>query len=198
MKKIFKRKKLLIIAGPTGCGKTTFRNSVKTSQRPNLTKTILEKAFLRNFSNIKTLRMKGLRRQFWKDKSFWELSQDHINFILQLDTTCPLTVETLILLPAFIKDFDQILVVHLYTPIEVWIERIRERRLNGFKTSNHVNQILKAHQATKQKVSKAQSLYYACYSNFEYYFSGLGVKKQMCINTLESVALAKPYPFNCK
>ena len=195
MKKIFKRKKLLIIAGPTGCGKTTFRNSVKTGQRPNLTKTILEKVFLRNFSNIKTLRMKGLRRQFWKDKSFRELSQDHLNFILELDTTCPLPVENLILLPAFIKGFDQILVVHLYTPIEVWIERIRERRLNGFK---HVNQILKAHQATTQKASNAQRLYYACYSNFEYYFSGLRVKKQMCINTIESVALAKPYPFNCK
>ena len=142
--------------------------------------------------------MKGLRRQFWKDKSFWELSQDHLNFILELDTTCPLTVENLILLPAFIKDFNQILVVHLYTPIEVWIERIRERRLNGFKTSNHVNQILKAHQTTTQKASKAQRLYCACYSNFEYYFSGLGVKKQMCINTIESVAHAKPYPFNCK
>ena len=115
------------------------------------TKTILKKAFLRNFSNIKTLRMKGLRRQFWKDKSFWELSQDHWNLILELDTTCPLTVENLILLPAFIKDFDQILVVHLYTPIEVLIERICERRLNGLKTSNHVNQILKAYQATTQK-----------------------------------------------
>ena len=198
MKKIFKRKKLLIIAGPTGCGKTTFRNSVKIDQRPDLTKTILEKAFLRNFSNIKTLRMKGIRRQFRKDKSFWELTHDHLNFILELDTTCSLTVENLILLPVFIKDFDQILVIHLYAPIEIWIERIRERRLNGFKTSNHVNQILKTHQATSRKASKAKSLYYACYSNFEYYFSGLGVKKQMCINTIESVALAKPYPFNCK
>ena len=198
MNKIFKSKKLLIIAGPTACGKTTFRNSVNISQRPDFTQMILKKAFSSNFSNIKTLRMKGIRRQFWKNKSFWELSQDHLNFILELDTTCPLTVENLILLPAFIKDFNQILVVHLYAPIEVWIERIRERRLNGFKTSNHVNQILKAHQATTQKASKAQSLYYACYSNFEYYFSGLGVKKQMCINTIESVALAKPYPFNCK
>ena len=198
MNKIFKSKKLLIIAGPTACGKTTFRNSVNISQRPDFTQMILKKAFSSNFSNIKTLRMKGIRRQFWKDKSFWELSQDHLNFILELDTTCPLTVENLILLPAFIKDFNQILVVHLYAPIEVWIERIRERRLNGFKTSNHVNQILKVHQATTQKASKAQSLYYACYSNFEYYFSGLGVKKQMCINTIESLALAKPYPFNCK
>ena len=189
---------MLIIAGPTGCGKTTFRNSVKISQRPDFTKTILEKAFSRDFSNIKTLRMKGIRRQFWKDKSFWELTQDHLNFILELDTTCPLTAENLILLPALIKDFDQILVVHLYTPIEVWIERIRARRLNGFKTSNRVNQILKAHQATTQKASKAQSLYDASYSNFEYYFNGLGVKKQMCINTIESIALAKPYPFNCK
>ena len=142
--------------------------------------------------------MKGLRRQFWKDKSFWELSQEHLNFILELDTTCPLIAENLILLPAFIKDFDQILVVYLYTPIEVWIERIRERRLNGFKRSNHVNQILKAHQTTRQKASRAQRLYYDRYSNFEYYFSGLGVKKQMCINTIESVALAKSYPFNCK
>ena len=77
--------------------------------------------------------MKGLRRQFWKDKSFWELSQDHLNFILELDTTCPLIVENLILLPAFIKDFDQILVVHLYTPIEVWIERICEDDLMALK-----------------------------------------------------------------
>lgn len=196
MQNIFRRKKLLIVAGPTACGKTTFRNSVKTNPQPGLTKLVLEKAFSRNFSQIKTLRMKGLRRQFWQRRGFRELTQDCFNFVLELDTTCPLTAENLLLLPALLSNFDRILVVHLYAPIEVWSERIRERRLDGFKTSKCVDRIFKAYHSTSQKRSKAQNIYFDLYSNFEYYFNGLGVKEQMCINAIESVVLARPYPFD--
>ena len=194
---MFRRKKLLIIVGPTGCGKTTFRNSLQSEQKPDLAKLIIEKAFSRDYSCIKTLRMKGLRRHFRKRRNFQELTKEHFNFILELDTTCPATIDNLILLPALLNNFDQILVVHLYTPFKTWIKRIRKRRLEEFKTSEYVNQILRARKVSGKKSSTAQRAYFNYYSNFEYYFKSLEAKDQICINTIESIALSRPYPFDC-
>ena len=194
---MFRRKKLLIIVGPTGCGKTTFRNSLQSEQQPDLTKLIIEKAFSRDYSCIKTLRMKGLRRHFRKRRNFRELTKEHFNFILELDTTCPVTIDNLILLPSLLDNFDRILVVHLYTPFKIWIKRIRKRRLEGFKTSEYVNQILRTRKVSGKKSSTAQRAYFNYYSNFEHYFKSLGAKDQICINTIESTALSRPYPFDC-
>ena len=197
---MFRRKKLLIIAGPTGCGKTTFRSSLQSEQQPDLTKLIIEKAFSRDYSDyscIKTLRMKGLRRHFRKRRNFRELTKEHFNFILELDTTCPVTIDNLILLPSLLDNFDRILVVHLYTPFKIWIKRIRKRRLEGFKTSEYVNQILRTRKVSGKKSSTAQRAYFNYYSNFEHYFKSLGAKNQICINTIESTALSRPYPFDC-
>ena len=194
---MFRRKKLLIIAGPTGCGKTTFRSSLQSEQQPDLTKLIIEKAFSRDYSCIKTLRMKGLRRHFRKRRNFRELTKEHLNFILELDTTCPVTIDNLILLPSLLDNFDRILVVHLYTPFKIWIKRIRKRRLEGFKTSEYVNQILRTRKVSGKKSSTAQRAYFNYYSNFEHYFKSLGAKDQICINTIESTALSRPYPFEC-
>ena len=194
---MFRRKKLLIIAGPTGCGKTTFRSSLQSEQQPDLTKLIIEKAFSRDYSCIKTLRMKGLRRHFRKRRNFRELTKEHFNFILELDTTCPVTIDNLILLPSLLDNFDRILVVHLYTQFKIWIKRIRKRRLEGFKTSEYVNQILRTRKVSGKKSSTAQRAYFNYYSNFELYFKSLGAKDQICINTIESTVLSRPYPFDC-
>ena len=195
MYKIFKRKKLLIIAGPTACGKSTFRKSVQSSQQPELAKIIFKRAFQGDCSDIKTLPMKGLRRRFAERKNFQKLTRDYFNFTYELDTTCPATIKNLLLLPVLLKEFDRVLVVHVFVPFDIWIQRIRERRFDGFKTSRYVDHVFKPHQVAPEKDSEAQKLYHGFYSNFEYYFNGLGVKEQMCINTMESLVLNAPYPF---
>ena len=119
MQRLLGRKKLLIISGPTACGKTTFRKSVHIDQRPELTQMILDKAFSRDSSRIKTLRMKGLRRHFYNGKGFQRLTKNCFNFLFELDTTCPLTTQNLILFPALLKEFDTIVVAHNYVPIDV-------------------------------------------------------------------------------
>lgn len=196
MQKIFRRKKLLIIAGPTASGKTTFRKSLKSSQQPEFTRAILDKAFLRDFSSIKTLRMKGVRRCLRKKKRFQDLVYSGSNFVLELDYTCPFMIKNLILFPSFLEEFDRVLAVHSYVPIDAWIERIYERRLGGFKTSDYVDQVFALYHQSTKKASQARGLYDEFYSNFESFFDGLGIKEQMCINTLRSVALARPYPFD--
>ena len=157
---------------------------------------IREKAFLRDSSCIKTLRMKSLRRRFYQEKSFQNLTRNSSNFIFELDATGPCLIKNLILLPALLKEFDRVMIVHSYVPIDVWIERIHERRLGGFKTSKYVNQIFALYQSPTKKASKAHGNYYDYYAKLESFFNGLGVKEQICINTIESIVLSSPYPFN--
>ena len=196
MQRLFGRKKLLIISGPTASGKTTFRKSVQIDQRPEFTQMILDKAFSRDSSYIKTLRMKGFRRRFYKGKGFRSLTKNCFNFLFELDTTCPLTTQNLALFPALLKEFDTVVVVHNYVPIDVWIERINERRLAGFKTSKYVDKILALQESSAKKRVSTRVYCRDCYSNFERFFNGLGVKDQLCINTIEPVSFARPYPFD--
>ena len=142
MRKIFTSKKLLIISGPTASGKTTFRKSLQGSQQAEFAKGILDVAFRRGFSSIETLRMKGIRRCFGKKNRFQKLMCSGRNFVLELDSMCPFTITNLILFTSLLKKFDRITLVHNYVPIDVRVERIYERRLGGFKTSEYVDQVV--------------------------------------------------------
>ena len=188
-----KKKRLLLLAAPTGCGKSTFKNAVLTEQPPPLAQEILLKAFSNSFSSIKRLNMRALRKRFFKRKSFQKFTKNHDNFILEIDTTCPRTVDNLIFLPMLLKDFDSVLSVQIYTPFDVWLVRIRDRQLNGFQTSRFVNQILNLHQSSMQDSLQAQYIYNKYYFNWEYYLKGLGVKKQICVSTIDSLVLNKPF-----
>ena len=193
MFKIFRKKRLLILAAPTGCGKSTFKYAALSEQPPPLAEKILVKAFSRNFSNIKPLRMRSLRKRFFKSKSFRKFIQNHDNFILEIDTTCPRTVDNLILLPIFLREFHSVLSVQIYIPFDVWLVRIRDRQLNAFQTSRFVNQILRVHQSSERDVLEAENLYHRYYYNWEYYLNGLGVSNQLCISTIDSSVLKKPF-----
>ena len=195
MRKIFTRKKLLIISGPTASGKTTFRKSLQGSQQAEFAKGILDVAFRRGFSSIETLRMKGIRRCFGKKNGFQKLMCSGRNFVLELDSTCPFTIANLILFPSLLKEFDRITVVHSYVPIDVWVERIHERRLGGFKTSEYVDQVVSLYHQSAKKAARAHDIYHEFYSNFESFFDGLGVKEQMCINAQGCTSFVRPYPF---
>ena len=99
-------------------------------------------AFHRGFSSIETLRMKGIRRCFGKKNRFQKLMCSGRNFVLELDSMCPFTITNLILFTSLLKKFDRITLVHNYVPIDVRVERIYERRLGGFKTSEYVDQVV--------------------------------------------------------
>ena len=86
-----------------------------------------------------------------KKNGFEKLMCSGRNFVLELDSTCPFTIANLILFPSLLKEFDRITVVHSYVPIDVWVERIHERHLGGFKTSEYVDQVVSLyHQSAKK------------------------------------------------
>ena len=114
---------------------------------------------------------------------------------MELDSTCPFTIANLILFPSFLKEFDRITVVHNYLPIDVWVERIHERRLGGFKTSEYVDQVVSLRYQSAKEVARAHDIYHGFYSDLERFFDGLGVKEQMCINAQGCTSFVRPYPF---
>ena len=193
MFRIFQKKRLLVLAAPTGCGKSTFKNAMLSEQPPSFAEEILVKAFSKNFSTVKGLNMRALRKSFFKRKNLQKFTASHDNFILEIDLTCPRTVDNLICLPTLLKQFDSIFSVQIYIPFDVWLVRIRDRKLNAFKTSRFVNQILRVYQSSAHESSEAQRIYDRYYFNWEYYLKGLGVKKQICVSTIDSLVLNRPF-----
>ena len=91
------------------------------------------------------------------------------------------------------REFHCVLYFQIYIPFDVWLVRIRDRQLNAFQTSRFVNQILRVHQSSERDVLDAENLYHRYYYNWEYYLNGLGVNNQLCISTIDSSVLKKPF-----
>ena len=117
--------------------------------------------------------MKGIRRCFGKKNGFQKLICSGRNFVLGLDSTCPFTIANLILFPFLLKEFDWITVVRNYVPIDVWVERIYERRLGGFKTSEYVDQVISLRHQSAKEVARAHDIYHGFYSDFESFLTVL-------------------------
>ena len=86
-----------------------------------------------------------------------------LNFVLELDSTCPFTIANLILFPSLLKEFDRITVVHNYVPIDVWVEHIHERHLGGFKTSEYVDQVVSLRHQSAKEVARAHDIHHVLF-----------------------------------
>ena len=127
---MFNQKRLLIVAGPTGCGKSTFLSSALGSKPSPLTKEILKNTFTRSDYKIEKLFLKRLKKLYEKQGRFQKFTRRHNNFILDVDTTGARFKDNAIIFPQLFSEFDHILSIQIFTPYEIWINRILERKIN--------------------------------------------------------------------
>ena len=94
---------LLIVAGPTGCGKSTFLSSALGSKPSPLTKEILKNTFTRSDYKIEKLFLKRLKKQNEKQGRFQKFTRRYNNFILDVDTTGARFKDSAIIFPDFLQ-----------------------------------------------------------------------------------------------
>ena len=184
---MFNQKRLLIVAGPTGCGKSTFLSSALGSKPSPLTKEILKNTFTRSDYKIEKLFLKRLKKLYEKQGRFQKFTRRHNNFILDVDTTGARFKDNAIIFPQLFSEFDHILSIQICTPYEIWINRILERKINlSFKNSKTVRRILHDSFSLKSRERRrAERLYYECYEKWESYLKNNNIENQFRIDTTQ-------------
>ena len=182
---MFNKKRLLIVAGPTGCGKSTFLSSALGSKPSPLTKKLLKNAFARSDFKIEKLFLRRLKKLYEKQGRFQKFIRHYNNFILDVDTTGIRFKKNALIFPSLFAEFDYISSIQIFTPYEIWLNRILERKINhSFKYSMKVRRILHDSFSLKsQERRRAEKLYYEHYETWESYLEGNNIKNQCRLDT---------------
>ena len=188
---LFSRKRLLIVAGPTGCGKSTFLRSALGNKPSPLTKKILRKAFKRSDFKIQQLYFRRLQKLHEKQESYKKFIRNYNNFILDIDTTGPRFKKNALIFPDFLSKFNRITSVQICTPYDLWINRILERKINStLRCNRSLRRVLHNSLSLKpQDINQAEKQYYAYFNQWDLILSDYNVKSQIRINTMEDLIL---------
>ena len=184
---MFTKKRLLIVAGPTACGKSTFLSSALGSKPSPLTKKILKNVFTRSNYKIEQLYLKRLKKLHEKQERLQKFTKNCDNFILDVDITGAQFKKNVLIFPKFFKEFDHIYSVQIFTPYEIWLNRILDRKINtSFKSSLKVRRILQDSFSLKSRDRRrAERTYYGYYEAWESYLLNNNVENQTRIDTIQ-------------
>ena len=188
---LFSRKRLLIVAGPTGCGKSTFLRSALGNKPSPLTKKILKKAFKQSDLKTQQLYLRRLQKLHEKKGGFKKFTRRYDNFILDIDTTGPSFDKNALILPDFLLEFDKIISIQIYTPYEAWLNRILQRKINKtLKGSKCIRNILHDSFSLKpRKRDQAKNTYYKLYDEWESLMSHYNIKNQLRVDTIKEIVI---------
>ena len=108
-----------------------------------MTKKLLKNAFTRSDFKIEKLFLKRLKKLYDKQGRLQKFTRHYNNFILDVDTTGMKFKRNALVFPRLFEEFDYISSIQIYTPYEIWLNQILERKIiRSFKYSTKVRRIL--------------------------------------------------------
>ena len=126
----------------------------------------------------KKLFLKRLKKLYDKQGRLQKFTHHYNNFILNLDTTGMKFKRNVVVFPRLFEEFDYISSIQIYTPYEIWLNQILERKIiRSFKYSIKVRRILHDSFSLKsQERRRAERLYYEYHETWELYLEGNNIK----------------------
>ena len=85
---------------------------------------MLKNTFTRSDYKIEKLFLKRLKKLYEKQGWFQKFTRRYNNFILDVDTTGARFKDKVIIFPRLFAEFDHMLSIQIFTPYEIWINRI--------------------------------------------------------------------------
>ena len=140
---------------------------------------------------IHKLYLRRLQKLYEREKRFKKFVKSYNNFILDVDTTGPSFKKNVQILPNFLAEFDRIVSVQIYTPYEIWLNRILERKIHSsLKGSKSIRRVLhKSFSLKPFERNQAQNTYDSYYTSWETTLKNYNIKAQLRIDTTQDLIL---------
>ena len=152
-----------------------------------MTKKILKNVFIKSNFKIEQLYLKRLKKLYEKQERLQKFTKNCNNFILDVDITGAQFKKNALIFPKFFEEFDYIFSVQIFTPYEIWLNRILDRKINtSFKNSLKVRRILQDYFSLKSRDRRrAERTYYGHYEAWESYLLNKNIKNQTRVDTIQ-------------
>lgn len=154
---------LVVVAGPSASGKTTFIRQFKYKNRPYLVGDSLQALGLPPDIRFKPMGANSARKLIKRGEA---LLPTQNNRLIHLDLTSDSCGKHLKFCPIIFSHFKSVHSIQLYLPFEEWLRRIQRRHELGRQVSEYAQQLFELSEFNDQR---ARKMYRNIYSRWENY-----------------------------
>ena len=177
-------KRLLIIAGPSASGKSTFIAQFEKGRRTDFAKKALRELAIPGRLSLQRLKLKPASNKVRSGKSCLK-SRGH--YVMHLDLTSKKRNRHLKACPAIFGQFKSVHVIQIYLPYEDWLRRIRTRIDAGAPVSGRAK---KLYEYGLSDFRKGEFLYRRVYVRWENYLDLKRIRDRVTVDTCREVIFA--------
>ena len=172
---------LVVIAGPSASGKTTFIRQFKYKNRPYLAEDSLQALGLSPESRFRPMGANSARKLIKRGEA---LLPTQNNRMIHLDLTSDSCGKHLKFCPIIFSHFKSVHSIQLYLPYQEWLKRIQRRHELGRKVSEYAQQLFELSEINDQR---ARIMYRNIYARWENYLDNRRVHSRIVIDARNDI-----------
>ena len=172
---------LVVVAGPSASGKTTFIRQFKYKNRPYLVGDSLQALGLPPDIRFKPMGANSARKLIKRGEA---LLPTQNNRLIHLDLTSDSCGKHLKFCPIIFSHFKSVHSIQLYLPFEEWLRRIQRRHELGRQVSEYAQQLFELSEFNDQR---ARKMYRNIYSRWENYLDRKRVHSRKVIDARNDI-----------
>ncbi|WP_413441922.1 hypothetical protein [Synechococcus sp. MIT S1220] len=177
---------LVVVAGPSASGKTTFIDQITRRKQSPLADKALQSLGVASGISFRTLGANIARKSIKRGEI---LSESYRYQILHLDLTSRSRGKHLKFCPIIFSQFMSIYSIQIYLPYSEWLNRIRLRIATGESVSDRAQNLL---DYTENDYRLGERLYRKLYTRWENYLDLRRVRSRVTIDTASKTVFKKP------
>ena len=167
---------LVVIAGPSASGKTTFIRQFKYRNRPYLAEDSLQVLGFPPGIRFRPMGANTARKLIKREEALLPTKD---NRVMHLDLTSDSCGKHLKFCPIIFSHFKSVHSIQLYLPYREWLRRIQRRHDLGKKVSEYAQSLFKLSESNDQH---ARKMYRNIYTRWENYLDMKRVHSRMVID----------------
>ena len=172
---------LVVIAGPSASGKTTFIRQFKYKNRPYLAEDSLQALGLSTESRFRPMGANSARKLIKRGEA---LLPNQNNRMIHLDLTSDSCGKHLKFCPIIFSHFKSVHSIQLYLPYQEWLRRIQRRHDLGRTVSECAQQLFELSEVNDQR---ARRMYRNIYARWENYLDNKRVHSRIVIDAQNDI-----------
>ena len=172
---------LVVVAGPSASGKTTFFRQFKYKNRPYLVVDSLQALGLSPDIRFKPMGANSARKLIKRGEA---LLPTQNNRLIHLDLTSDSCGKHLKFCPIIFSHFKSVHSIQLYLPFEEWLRRIQRRHELGRQVSEYAQQMFELSEFNDQL---ARKMYRNIYARWENYLDRKRVHSRVAIDAQNDI-----------
>ena len=177
---------LLVVAGPSACGKTTFMKRVVGRRRTAFAKKTLDALSLASDLSLSKLHINRVRSRLHSGEDILNARR---NCMMHLDLSSRRRSKYFKICPLIFAHFQCVMSIQVYLSFDAWLARIQARAQAGAMVSRRARRIV---ECSELDYRRGKDLYRQVYVRWENYLDRHNVHHRITVDPVARIVSAQP------